>query len=310
MTDYLKTLPQYLLPQHLLSRLMYLLTRVRWQPWKNWQIRWFIRRYQVDMGIALQPDPIQYPTFNSFFTRALHSTARPVVSGAGEIACPVDGTVSQAGKISESTLFQAKGHSYTLERLLGGPVARAAPFKNGRFATLYLAPKDYHRIHMPLRGQLCDMTYVPGRLFSVNTRTARAVPRLFARNERVITIFDTEAGPMAVILVGALFVGSMETVWEGTITPPYGRSVHTWDYRRQEAGSPIILERGQELGRFNMGSTVIVLFGPNQMDWDSAITEDAPTRMGQLLGRLRVISSHEQQGAVHEIREIPPTPLC
>jgi phosphatidylserine decarboxylase len=293
--DYRKTLPQYLIPKRLLSRMMHALTRIRWHTWKTWQIDWFIRRYHVDMNLAKNSDPRSYADFNSFFTRELRRDARTVASGAYEIACPVDGSVSQIGTIDEMLIFQAKGHYYHLEQLLGGSSARAEPFKGGRFATLYLAPKDYHRIHMPLRGQLREMVYVPGRLFGVNASTACVVPGLFARNERVICIFDTDAGPMALILVGALFVASMQTVWSGVVTSNSGKTATVWDY--SSAGeNPVILERGEEMGRFNMGSTVIVLFGQGSMQWEPAIKPDNAIQMGQLLGRLTV-STNARSGS-------------
>ncbi|MDO9371982.1 MAG: archaetidylserine decarboxylase [Gammaproteobacteria bacterium] len=282
-SDYFKTLPQYMLPQHMLSRLMYALTRCRLRAWKEWQIRWFIRRYGVDMDIAAQPDPLAYETFNSFFTRALKANARPVVNGADDIACPVDGAVSQLGAIEEGRIFQAKGHTFTLEDLLGGSAERAVPFHNGQFATLYLAPKDYHRIHMPLSGRLREMVYVPGRLFSVNTRTASVVPGLFACNERVIAIFDTDAGPMALVLVGALFVASIETIWSGAVTPPFGKTIQQWNYQDKD----IRLERGAEMGRFNMGSTVIVLFGAGRAAWHDGLRADTTVKMGKLLGKTK-----------------------
>ncbi|MCL5668992.1 MAG: archaetidylserine decarboxylase, partial [Gammaproteobacteria bacterium] len=189
---------------------------------------------------AAQPDPRAYENFNSFFTRALKPDARPVVSGAHDIACPVDGVVSQIGRIQNGRIFQAKGHTFGLKDLLGGSAMRAAPFQNGQFATLYLSPRDYHRIHMPLSGRLREMVYVPGKLFSVNVRTTSVVPNLFARNERVIALFDTEAGPMALVLVGALFVAGIETVWSGTVTPPFGETIRQWNYQNDN----IRLERG------------------------------------------------------------------
>lgn len=283
--DRLATVPQYLVPQRLLSRLMHRLTRIRWRPWKDWQIRWFVRRYGVDMSCAEWTDPCRHADFNSFFTRALRPDARPITEEKDAIACPVDGAVSQLGDIQTGRIFQAKGQDYGLLELLGGSAERAAPFLDGRFATLYLCPTDYHRIHMPLTGQLREMVYVPGRLFSVNTRTARVVPGLFARNERVVTIFDTAAGPMALVLVGAFFVASMETVWAGAVTPRAGRSIETWRYGEDERPS-VLLERGQEMGRFNMGSTVIVLFGANTMDWEPGMQAETPVRMGQSIGKI------------------------
>lgn len=283
LNDFIKTLPQYLVPQHPLSRLMHALTRARLRAWKEWQIRWFIRRYGVDMSIAAESDPLAYADFNSFFTRALKAGARPIANGADDIACPVDGAVSQIGSIEGGRIFQAKGHRFGLEELLGGCGTRAVPFHNGSFATLYLAPKDYHRIHMPLSGQLREMVYVPGRLFSVNARTTSVVPGLFARNERVVTIFDTDAGPMALVLVGALFVASIETVWAGAVTPPFGKHIQRWDY----GGQAIHLARGAEMGRFNMGSTVVVLFGAGNAEWRSGLCAEAPVQMGELLGKVK-----------------------
>lgn len=282
--DWLKILPHYLLPQHLLSRLMYVLTRARLRVWKNWQISWFIRRYGVDMSIAEQPDPRVYENFNSFFTRALKAGTRPLAAGLSEIVCPVDGAVSQLGAISEGRIIQAKGRDYSLVDLLGGSEERAAPFLNGQFATLYLSPKDYHRIHMPVTGRLREMVYVPGRLFSVNALSVRGIPRLFARNERVAAIFDTEIGAMGVVMVGALFVGSIETVWAGTITPPYRSSLQRWNYVTQG----IVIERGSELGRFNMGSTVIVLFESGGVAWNPTVAAESAVQIGQPLGRLKL----------------------
>lgn len=281
--DYAKTLPQYLIPKRALSRLMHALARSHWRIWKTWQIDWFIRRYRVDMSLAKNPDPRSYASFNEFFTRELRADARTVASGVNEIACPVDGSVSQIGAIDALRIVQAKGHDYSIEEMLGGSGARASQFSGGHFATLYLAPKDYHRIHMPLRGRLREMIYVPGRLFGVNTRTACVVPGLFARNERVICIFDTAAGPMALILVGALFVASMETVWAGVVTSPSQTAIRTWDYSNTDA-APIILERGEEMGRFNMGSTVIVLFGADRIRWNPSLSAGAVTQMGQVIG--------------------------
>jgi phosphatidylserine decarboxylase len=284
--DYLKTWPQYLMPGHLLSRLMHGLTRIRWAAFREPFTDWFVDRFQVNMAEALEPDPHAYEHFNAFFTRALRPDARAVVDGPYDIACPVDGAVSQAGPVEDGRLLQAKGHDFSLLQLLGGSDKRAAPFQGGSFATLYLSPRDYHRIHMPLDGTLREMVHIPGRLFSVNAATARMVPGLFARNERVAAIFDTAAGPMAMVLVGAVFVGSIETVWSGMVTPPAGRVVRRWRYDGKE--QPVHLARGDEMGRFNMGSTVIVLFGPHALDWAESIQADAPVRMGQRLGTRRL----------------------
>ncbi len=275
---------QYPWPHHALSRIMFALTRARFKLWKNWQIKWFIRRYQVDMSIVEQPDPKAYENFNHFFTRTLLPEARPVVSNPGEIASPVDGVVSQVGEIIDGQLLQAKGHAFDVDALLGGSRRRAAPFQGGHFATLYLSPKDYHRIHMPTSGELREMVHVPGRLFSVSPRTTRTIPNLFGRNERAVALFNTELGPMAMVLVGAMFVGSIETVWAGTMVPRRGKMVQVWDYTfRHKQNPPIVLDRGEEMGRFNMGSTVIVLFGPGAIQWAPTIQPDAGVKMGHLL---------------------------
>lgn len=280
--DDLKTWVQHILPQHGLSRLMGKLTECQ-IPWlKNWLIDKFIRTYGVEMAEAVEPNPHAYPNFNSFFTRALQPAARPIVQDARAIACPVDGTVSQAGVINAGDLLQAKGFNYSVEQLLGGSAARAAPFMEGHFATFYLAPKDYHRVHMPLTGQLREMVYVPGRLFSVNARTTDRVPNLFARNERVVALFDTAIGPMAVILVGAMLVASIRTVWAGVVAPQLV-GPRSWQYCDQH----IALTRGDEMGHFALGSTVIVLFAPNSMTWETEIQPGQTVRLGQLLGKWR-----------------------
>jgi len=285
LSDHIATfLTQHISPHHALTQLMYVLTRARYARWKNWQIRWFIKRYQVDMSIALEQNPFTHPDFNTFFTRALKPGARPVVNGSHDIACPVDGAVSQAGAIRDERIFQAKGQDYSLETLLGGSAQRAATFMGGTYATLYLSPRDYHRIHMPLTGRLLETAYIPGRLFSVNPRTARCVPGLFARNERLIAIFDTAAGPMALILVGAMFVAGIETTWTGPIHPHTRHTLKTWDNRADN----ITLQHGAEMGRFNMGSTVIVLFGAkNGIELAATMQPAAPIQMGQLLATYR-----------------------
>ena len=282
MNERLFALLQYPLPHHFLSRLMWLLTRLQMGVLTHWMIATFVRHFRVNMDEAADSNVSAYASFNKFFTRALKPGVRAIVSGNGQLACPVDGTISQAGAIHQNRLFQAKGHDYTLESLLGGDTALAAEFANGTFATIYLSPRDYHRIHMPDAGRLRRTLFVPGRLFSVNSATARQVPGLFARNERLVCIFDTTHGPMAVILVGALFVGSMETVWDGAIAPPWLPGAKPVD--TQKTGANITLERGMEMGRFNMGSTVILLFGENAMQLDSALRESQPVKLGQLLG--------------------------
>lgn len=276
-------LGQYVLPQHALSRLMGSVTRCRNAVFKDAMIRSFIRLYGVDMGQALNPEPAAYGCFNEFFTRALKPEARPIAPEPDAVVCPADGAVSRIGTIAEGRIIQAKGKDFSVVELLGGHAENAKPFANGRFATIYLSPRDYHRLHMPLGGTLREMTHVPGKLFSVNAATTANVPNLFARNERVIALFDTEVGPMALILVGAIFVASIETVWHGIVTPPTDTSVRTWHYPE----NPPVLSRGEEMGRFNMGSTVIVLFGNNVVEWEESLTADSIVRMGQSLGRLR-----------------------
>jgi phosphatidylserine decarboxylase len=270
---------QYVLPQHGISRLVLRATRVRAGWFKNALIRGFLRMFDVDMRDAEQTDPLGYPSFNEFFTRALRPETRPLGLEAGAIASPVDGTVSECGRIDGNLLLQAKGKLYGLADLLAGqPWARR--FENGSFATIYLAPFNYHRIHMPLRGQLKETWYVPGRLFSVNALTARFVPRLFARNERIVTLFDTEAGAFALVMVGALNVGSMATVWAGDIAPAARRVV------TQLPPQALTLEKGAELGRFNMGSTVILLFEPKRAHWLADLCSCVEVRLGQTIGVL------------------------
>ena len=279
--DALTTLPQYILPHHALSRMMSKLTHCENKAWKNLFIKQIIRHYGVNMDEAKQPDINAYKSFNDFFTRDLKPSARQLTSEVNAIASPADGAVSQAGAISEGEIFQAKGKSYTALDLLGGSEERAKAFNNGVFTTIYLSPKDYHRLHMPITGTLREMVHVPGRLFSVNTATTRSVPRLFARNERVVAIFDTELGPMALVLVGAIFVSSIETVWHGVVTPPSVTSVQTWDYKENAP----TLKMGEEMGRFNMGSTIIVLFANNKVQWDSEFVADKIVKLGEMIGK-------------------------
>jgi phosphatidylserine decarboxylase len=269
---------QYALPQHALSRLVLAVTRVR-KPWfKNLLTRGFLRLFSVDMSEAVETDPYRYGSFNEFFTRALRAEARPIDADPESIASPVDGMVSECGVIEQNRLLQAKGRHYTLDELLAQqPWARS--FEGGSFATIYLAPFNYHRVHMAVRGTLRDTVYVPGRLFSVNAATARHVPRLFARNERVLTLFDTEFGQFALVLVGALNVGSMATVWAGDITPAARRIV---------TGVPcpaVTLDKGAEVGRFNMGSTVILLFEPKRAHWHPLLRAGSVVQLGRPIGR-------------------------
>ena len=280
----LTTLPQYILPHHLLSSLMSKLTHSENKAWKNLMIKQIIRHYGVNMEEAQEPDIKAYKSFNDFFTRELKSGVRPLSRATNAIICPADGDVSQAGAITDGEIFQAKGKSFTATDLLGGSAERAAPFNNGIFTTIYLSPKDYHRLHMPLTGALKEMVHIPGRLFSVNPATVNSVPNLFARNERVAAIFDTEAGPMALILVGAIFVSSVETVWHGVVTPPSITEVQSWQY---QDNAPT-LKFGEEMGRFNMGSTIIVLFGKDKAEWDTQFEAGKSVKLGELIGKLIV----------------------
>lgn len=279
MRDRLFILSQYLLPHHLLSRLAGGLANCTWDWVKNPFINWFVKRYQVDMTQAVEQEPTAYASFNEFFTRALLPDARPLDTDQRSILCPADGAISQLGSIEHGRVFQAKGQSFSVLELLGGKHQHASLFQGGQFATVYLSPRDYHRVHMPLSGTLREMIHVPGKLFSVNQLTAGNVPELFARNERVVCLFDTEAGPMAVVLVGAMIVASIETVWAGLVAPP------TRQVRSQEYGTHAPqLERGAEMGRFKLGSTAIVLFGPGHTQWDEKLLAGSIVRMGQKLG--------------------------
>ena len=271
---------QYLLSKRALSALVRTATRARTRWFKDLLIRSFLARYAVDLADAAEPDPFAYASFNEFFTRALRPGARPVAPGPDEVACPVDGTVSECGPIDGDRLLQAKGRRYALRELLANR-DWSKGFEHGTFLTIYLAPRDYHRIHMPCDGRLQETVFVPGRLFSVNAATARHVPRLFARNERVLTRFDgAAAGSFALVLVGALNVASMETVWAGEIAPGGRRGA----VRLPDA--PVALRKGAECGRFNMGSTVILLFQSGRIALAPAIAAGAPVRMGQPIGRL------------------------
>jgi len=294
-SDCLKALPQYLYPQHLLSALMLRIAKIR-VPWiKNQQIRRFAGWYRVDMQEAHEPDLGAYDHFNQFFTRALHPDARPLPPAAGTslLVSPADGCVSEFGTIHEGRIFQAKGHGYTVSELLRCDDIDATAFSGGQFITIYLSPRDYHRVHIPVAGHLRKMRHVPGRLFSVNASTTRVIPRLFARNERVVMHFDTTADTraqggekklMALVMVGAIFVGSIETVWAGTVTPSHVRSTRTWQYDELQQ-SEYTFQQGQEIGRFNMGSTVILLFPPDTVTWDPSLYPGAPLRMGMPIGR-------------------------
>ncbi len=276
---------QYLLPKKLLTVLMGKLAGFRGGAFTHALVRRFVAHYKVDMQEAADPRIESYASFNDFFTRPLREGARPIADSP--LVCPVDAAISQFGPIEHDQIFQAKGHSYSTTALLAGDAELARRFDHGHFATLYLAPKDYHRIHMPCDGRLVSMTYVPGDLFSVNPMTARHVPGLFARNERVVCVFDTSFGPFVNVLVGATIVGSMATVWHGVVNPPRPGRVVNWDYR----GSDIVLRKGQEMGRFLLGSTVVMLFPKDVVAFHPDWAPTRPVRLGEAMGTIAGASS-------------------
>jgi phosphatidylserine decarboxylase len=269
--------PQYLLPKRFLTQAMGALARMRGGAFTHWIVRKFIARYKVNMAEAADPRVESYTTFNEFFTRPLREGARPIANAP--FVCPVDAAISQFGPIEHDQIFQAKGHSYSTRALVGGDQQLAHQFDHGHFATLYLAPKDYHRIHMPCDGVLKRMIYVPGDLFSVNPLTARHVPSLFARNERVVCVFDTEFGPFINVLVGATIVGSMATVWHGVVNPPRSRDIREWNYE----GQNIRLAKGAEMGRFLLGSTVVMLFPKNVVTFNADWAPTRPVWLGEAM---------------------------
>ncbi len=273
---------QRITPQAALSRFIGAFAAARFGPLKNWLITKFIARYGVDMSLAAQENPAAYASFNDFFTRALKPDARPICAGPNTIACPADGAISQLGPIQNGRIFQAKGRDYSLMELLGGDAAMAQPFHNGQFATIYLSPKDYHRVHMPLAGDLTQMIHVPGDLFSVNQVTAENVPRLFARNERLVCHFNTAHGPMVVVLVGAMIVASIATPWAGVVAP-LRKQVRSTEYGRAHV---VTLAKGEEMGRFLLGSTAIVLLPEGVAQWDANLVAGMPVQMGQAMGSL------------------------
>jgi phosphatidylserine decarboxylase len=279
MSDRLKVLLQYLLPKQNLTILAGRIAGLRGGPMTTRLIRWFVGRYAVNMREAANPDIGSYLTFNDFFTRPLKAGARPIASA--DFVCPVDGAISQFGAIDDQHILQAKGHRFTTTELLGGGDALAAHFRHGSFANLYLSPKDYHRLHMPCDGRLLRMIYVPGTLFSVNPVTARGVPNLFARNERVVCVFESpEHGTFAMVLVGATIVGSMATVWHGVVNPKRTGRVAEWSY----ADRSITLAKGGEMGRFLLGSTIVMLFGQATIDFDNDWAPERPVRLGERMG--------------------------
>ena len=277
MSDTLAVLPQYLIPKQALTALAGKFASARAGNTTTAVIRWFVKRYQVNMAEAANPDIAGYATFNDFFTRALKDGARPLAQA--DWVCPVDGAISQFGRIDKDQIFQAKGHSYSTTALVGGDATLAAQFQDGHFATLYLSPKDYHRIHMPRDGVLRRMIYVPGDLFSVNPTTARGVPGLFARNERVVCVFDSAHGPFVLTLVGATIVGSMATVWHGLVNPP--RPGRLWE--RTYARDAVPLLQGAEMGRFLLGSTVVMLFPAGPLNFNPQWTPTGAIRMGETM---------------------------
>lgn len=281
MLDYIKVWPQYVLPKHFLSRIVYALTRIEFKPWKNCLIKLIVRLYKVDLNEAEREQAEDYSSFNDFFTRYLKQEARNWQLDKNNIISPVDGAISQIGKLDNNAIIQAKGKSFQLEQLLANDTDITSKFSDGLFTTLYLSPRDYHRIHMPTTGRLIKSIYAPGDLFAVNNATVRNVDNLFARNERFIAIFETEFGLMAQIMVGAIFVGSMSTVWLGQITPTQKRELVVKTYEHEQ----IILEQGQEFGHFNMGSTVILFFEKNQLNWLEQLDAGNAIKVGQLLGK-------------------------
>jgi phosphatidylserine decarboxylase len=279
MSDHLKILLQYLLPKRHLTEFAGRVAGARGSSVTLPLIRWFVRRYGVDMSEAENPDIASYASFNAFFTRPLKAGARPLA--AADFVCPVDGAISQFGTIDDEHILQAKGHRFTTTELVGGDAALAALFRHGSFANLYLSPRDYHRLHMPCDGRLMRMIYVPGALFSVNPTTARGVPNLFARNERVVCVFESpEYGPFVMVLVGATIVGSMATVWHGVVNPKRTGKVSEWAY----ADRDIVLKKGEEMGRFLLGSTIVMLFGRGTIVFNGDWAPERPVRMGDMMG--------------------------
>jgi phosphatidylserine decarboxylase len=281
----LAVLPQYLMPKQALTALAGRVASARGGALTTYLIDWFVKRYGVDMSQAANPDTASYATFNEFFTRAFKPGTRPLAKA--DLICPVDGAISQFGAIERDLIFQAKGHRYTTTALVGGDAKLATRFDDGHFATLYLSPKDYHRIHMPCDGQLTRMIHVPGALFSVNPTTARGVPGLFARNERVVCVFETTRGPFVLVLVGATIVGSMATVWHGVVNPPRVKKVREWLYPEASNGKPVSLKKGEEMGRFLLGSTVVMLFPKGSLQFDDSWQPEGGVCMGQAMAAFK-----------------------
>jgi phosphatidylserine decarboxylase len=278
-SDRIKVLPQYLLPKQALTTFAGRIAGAKGGTWTTTLIRWFVEKYKVNMDEAVNPDIASYASFNEFFTRPLKPDARPLAQA--DFVCPVDGAISQFGQVDDHQIFQAKGHKFTTAELVGGDTALAAHFQHGSFANLYLSPKDYHRLHMPCDGRLTRMIYVPGALFSVNPTTARGIPGLFARNERVVCVFDSaEHGPFVMTLVGATIVGSMETVWHGVVNPQRLGKVSEWAYQDKD----IVLKKGEEMGRFLLGSTIVMLFRQGTIEFNKAWAPERGIRLGEVMG--------------------------
>ena len=286
LTDKIKITLQYIMPKHFLSRLAGKLAAAK-MGWLTTQaISWFIKAYQINMQEAKLKKATDFETFNDFFTRELEQGARHI-DGSDNLCYPVDGAISQQGDIVDGQLIQAKGFNYSLTSLLGGDARTSAPFQGGKFSCIYLAPKDYHRIHMPMDATLREMIYVPGELFSVNPLTARNVPDLFARNERVVAIFDTQFGELAMVLVGATIVASIETTWAGTVTPPVGKDIFRWQYPKSGINA-ITFKKGEEMGRFKLGSTVVCAFSPNMLEgFSPQAASETTTRLGELYATIK-----------------------
>lgn len=272
--DYIKSGSLYALPHHAISRVVYKLTRIE-SPKVLPVIKWFTKAFGVDLSEAKQSDPASFASFNEFFTREIKEELRPIADTA--IVSPVDGTVSQSGAITEGRIFQAKGQEFTVQELLACDAVEAGIYDRGQFATVYLSPRDYHRMHMPFKGELVEQVHVPGRLFSVAPHTVKTVPRIFARNERVVATFDTEYGRMAMVLVGAINVAAIETVWDGLVTPPKGKKIS----RKSYAQGDVTLDKGEEMGRFNMGSTIVLLMESKEPALAESLIEGLPVKMGQ-----------------------------
>lgn len=279
---------QYAMPQLYLTRMAGWFAKQKWGVVTQWVIKAFIKKYQVDMSEAKFSDVASYENFNAFFIRPLKDDARPIAQDPNALCCPADGRISQCGAINQGVLLQAKGHAFQLEQLLAGDQGLVETFKNGRFATIYLSPRDYHRVHMPCDGRLRKMIYVPGDLFSVNPFLNEHIPGLLARNERLICVFDTEFGPMVQILVGATITASMSTVWSGIVNPPRESAIKSWEYAGEEGVS---LTKGQEMGAFQLGSTVINLFPAGAVELADSLAVDTPVKVGEILGYQQIQST-------------------